>query len=152
MLARGSDPRLVRWRTATLAGGSMRSLGTTLPAALLEDWMRENYFSAEVDIGSSGGQEYSFAELRSILDIPVEAVDQIIFYDSPTLGSPPLRRAIASRYADGNADCVIVTHGSSEAIFLVMHALLSEGDEVVVANPCYQQLASTASSLGCRLK
>jgi capreomycidine synthase len=46
---------------------------------------------------------------------------------------------------------VISTHGSSEAIYLVMHALLRAGDEVIVLDPCYQQLASIAESLGCRL-
>jgi aspartate/methionine/tyrosine aminotransferase len=46
----------------------------------------------------------------------------------------------------------MVTHGSSEAMYLVMHALLRAGDEVIVLDPAYQPLFSIADSIGCKLK
>ncbi len=46
----------------------------------------------------------------------------------------------------------MVTHGSSEAMYLVIHALLRAGDEVVVLDPAYQPLQSIAASVGCRLR
>lgn len=45
----------------------------------------------------------------------------------------------------------MATHGSSEANFLVMHALLSPG-EVVVLDPGCQQLYSVTASIGCKLR
>jgi len=124
----------------------------TIAPALLEEWMREYYFKTEFDIGSSGVQSFSLGEIRELLGITQSELDNIVFDDSETLGGFGLRKAIAERYGNGDPERVIATHGSSEAIFLIMTALLNPGDEVVVLDPCYQQLFSIAKSIGCRLK
>lgn len=123
-----------------------------IAAALLENWMREYYFDTQIDIGSSGVQSFSFAELRNILGMDQGEIDGIVFQDSRTLGETRLRQVIANRWGRGDSKTVMVTHGSSEAIYLVMNALLRRGDEVIAVAPCYQQLYSIAESLGCRLR
>lgn len=123
-----------------------------MPPALLEEWMRDYYFAAESDIGSSGVQDYSMAEIRQLLGIAWEDLDRIVFHDSQTLGGANLRQAIADRWAGGDPRRVMATHGSSEANFLLMNALLEPGDEVVVADPIYPQLYAIAEAKGCRLK
>lgn len=123
-----------------------------LAPALLERWMRDYYFATEIDIGSSGVQPYSLAELRSLLDISHDDLDRIVFNDSHTLGGPGLRRAIADRYCRGDQTRVMATQGSSEAIFLIMSSLLQPGDEVIACAPCYQQHFSIAESQGCSIK
>ena len=122
-----------------------------LPPALLEDWMRDYYFDVEIDIGSSGVEDYSLSELRHLLGIAPEELDGIVFHDSRTLGGPEVRRAIAERWAGGQVERVIVTHGATEANFLTMNALLERDDEIVVLDPLYQQLHSIAETIGCRL-
>lgn len=123
-----------------------------LPPALLEEWMRKHYFSAEIDIGSSGVENFSLAELRSLLGFTHADLDGIVLRDSQTYGGTELRRAIAERWLDGREERVLVTHGSSEANYLVMNTLLSPGDEVVVQDPSYPQLYAIAEAIGCRLK
>lgn len=125
---------------------------TNLTPALLERWMREFYFATEIDIGSSGVECLSLRQLKELRILEEGELDEIVFNDSPTLGAMGLRAAIARCFGDGHADSVIPTHGSSEAIFLIMNALLSAGDEIVVLDPCYQQLYSIAESLGCVIK
>jgi capreomycidine synthase len=120
--------------------------------AHLEYWMRAYYFDTEIDLGSSGVQNYSFKELRQLFNITADDLDRIVLHDSRTLGDPELRRAIGNRWANGNAERVMATNGSSEANYLVMNALLEPGDEVVVLDPCYQQLYSIAKTIGCKLK
>ena len=120
--------------------------------AHLEHWMRDYYFNTEVDIGSSGVENFSFGELRQLFNITPDDLDRIVLCDSRTLGDPELRRAIGNRWANGNAECVMATNGSSEANYLVMHSLLNPGDEVVVLDPSYQQLYSIAETIGCKLK
>lgn len=120
--------------------------------ALLESWMRDYYFETDLDIGSSGVESFSLAELRELLGIAAAELDAVVFDDSWTLGGPALRRAIAARSAGGDISTVMATHGSSEGIYLVMNALLASGDEVVVLDPIYQQYYSIAESIGCRLK
>lgn len=123
-----------------------------LEPALLERWMRQYYFAVDADIGSSGVECFSLRQLRELVGLGFEDLDQLVFRDSQTLGGEGVRRAIAERYAAGAIEGVMVTHGSTEANFLVMNALLRAGDEVVVLEPIYQQLYAIALGLGCRLK
>lgn len=120
--------------------------------APLEDWMRKYYFNTEIDIGSSGVENFSLTDLRRLTDLTQEEIDQITFHDSESLGALTLRRTIARRWGNGDARRVMVTHGSSEALFLIMNTLLRAGDEVIVLDPCYQSLRSPAEAIGCRLK
>lgn len=114
--------------------------------------MRAYYFSVEIDIGSSGVENFSLRHLRSLVDLDLEQLDDVVFQDSETLGGGRLRRAIADRWADGDVTRVMATGGSSEANFLLMHGLLARGDEVVVLDPCYPQLHTIAEVRGCRMR
>ena len=120
--------------------------------AHLEYWMRDYYFSTEIDIGCSGVENFSFGELRRLFNITPDDLDRIVLRDSRTLGDPDLRIAIGNRWGNGKTERVMATNGSSEAIYLAMHSLLEPGDEVVVLDPAYQQLFSIAESIGCKLK
>ena len=119
--------------------------------ALLEDWLRESYFDATVDISSSGVENYSLGELRDILGISVADLDAIPFRDSPSWGCRPLRELIAARGGYPSADQLMVTHGSTEGLFLALAAVVRPGDEIVALTPAYQSLISIAESLGARL-
>ncbi|MEW1632097.1 capreomycidine synthase [Streptomyces sp. NPDC089173] len=123
-----------------------------LRRAPLEDWMRDFYFDTSIDLGSSGVQCWSLAELRDLTGITHHDLDTLWLDDSPSYGGPGLRTALARRFGDGDRERAMATHGSTEAIFLVMNALLSPGDEVVVIDPGYHSLWSIAESIGCRLK
>jgi len=122
-----------------------------LAPALLERWMREFYFRSEIDIGSSGVQSFSMRELETLAGVCPADWNELVFADSQTAGAPVLRERIASRWANNDPETVLVTHGSSEAIYLVMTSLLAPGDEVVALSPCYQQLYAIAESIGCRV-
>jgi capreomycidine synthase len=122
-----------------------------LPTAKLEAWMRSYYHNVDYDIGSSGVRDLSMAELRAICGFELAEVDSLIFRDSESYGGSKLRAALADRWTGGDVDRVMVTHGSSEAIYLVMHTLLEPGDEVIVVDPAYQQLYDIAGALGCRI-
>lgn len=117
--------------------------------AALENWMRRYYFEVDFDIGSSGVASYSFEDLRRLLSISVEDLDPLVFNDSQTLGGDRLRQSLADRYLDGDPSRVMVTHGSTEANFLIMATLLEPGDKVVALDPSYQQLYAIAEARGC---
>ena len=55
--------------------------------ALLENWLRDYYFTTEIDISGSGVEDFSLAELRKLVGITQEELDQLVFHDSPSLGS-----------------------------------------------------------------
>jgi capreomycidine synthase len=122
-----------------------------LAIARLEAWMRSYYHNVDYDIGSSGVRDLTVAELRSVCGFELSELDSLVFHDSEPLGGRRLRAALADRWTGGDAERVMVTHGSSEAIYLVMHTLLKPGDEVIVVDPAYQQLHDIARALGCRI-
>lgn len=120
--------------------------------ALLEEWLRDYYFTSEVDISGSGVEDFSLSEVRELTGLAQEELDTVVFRDSPSCGCPELRQAIANRWGDGDARRVLAANGSSEVLFLIMHALLQPGDEVVVLEPAYHSHVYIADSINCRLK
>jgi aspartate/methionine/tyrosine aminotransferase len=120
-------------------------------SVLLEEWRRDHYFSAEFDIGSSEMEDFSLAELKSLLGITSEDLDRIISRDSTSFGSFGLRQAVAARWGNGDADWVVVTHGASEAIYLAVNVLLEPADEVVALELIYHSHTSIARTIGCKV-
>jgi capreomycidine synthase len=118
----------------------------------LEEWLRDYYFMAEIDISSSGVQPYSMAELRAMTGLRSEEIDDLLFNDGYSLGSPAMRKAIAQRWGDGTSEKVMTTNGSSEAISLVLMALLRPGDEVIVVQPGYHLLSEFAKAMDCTIR
>jgi capreomycidine synthase len=112
--------------------------------------MRSYYHEVDYDIGSSGVRDLSMAELCTICDFDLSELKGLVFRDSESFGGAGLRAALADRWTDGDIDPVMVTHGSSEAIYLVMHLALEPGDEIIVIDPAYQQLYDIARWRGCR--
>jgi capreomycidine synthase len=123
-----------------------------LRRALLEDWLRDYYFAADIDISASGVQPYSMAELRTMTGLSHEELDDLVFSDGYSLGAPSVREAIAAHLGIGAAEKIMTTSGSSEAISLVLMALLRPEDEVVVVQPGYHLLVDFAAGLGCTVK
>ena len=59
-----------------------------------------------------------------------------------SLGMPALREAVCDYYADTyhvsvNPDQVVITSGTSPAMFLIFSCLLEAGDEVIISDPHY---------------
>lgn len=125
-----------------------------LPAAPLEDWLRERYFQAKTDISSSGVHNYTLGELRALdaASLGTQELDRLMFRDGPSLGDERLRAAVAARVRPGPGHVVMTTHGSSEALFLAFTALVRPGDEVVVATPAYHSLSALAAAAGAVLR
>ncbi|MCY7364342.1 MAG: capreomycidine synthase [Frankiaceae bacterium] len=119
--------------------------------ARLEAWMRDYYHAVDHDIGSSGVRDLSMAQLRELCGFALSDLDTMVFHDSESYGGSGLRSALAERWTGGDVARMMVTHGSSEAIYLVMHLALEPGDEVVVLDPAYQQLHDIAAGRGCRV-
>jgi capreomycidine synthase len=118
---------------------------------LLESWYRELLEAASFDISSSGVQPYTFAEVRERLGLAQSELDAVVLQDSVSFGAPSLRQAIANRYAGGRIERVMATHGSSEAIALVLSVLLEPGDRVVLCGPIYHSFESFAALRRCRV-
>lgn len=119
--------------------------------APIEEYFRDSYFEARIDISSSGVENFTFGELRRHVGLDLSELDDVLLADSHALGGVALREAIARRWGDGDPVRVMVTHGSSEALFLAITYLTEPGDEVIVPSPCYPQLEIIAALRGARI-
>ncbi|WP_372344553.1 PLP-dependent aminotransferase family protein [Streptomyces sp. KL116D] len=74
---------------------------------------------------------------------------------STTEGEPVLRRALAARTTDRglptDADDLLVTTGSQQALSLLATALIEPGDTVLVESPCYLAALQAFGLAGARL-
>ncbi|MEU9188414.1 capreomycidine synthase [Streptomyces sp. NPDC048484] len=130
----------------------MALVGVRPKAAPLEDWLRDYYFTAEIDISSSGVSSYSMAELRAMTGVGHDEIDTLMFDDGYSLGAPAVRSAVAGHWGEADPERVMTTSGSGEAISLVLMALLEPGDEVVAVQPGYHLLVEFAAGLGCTVR
>lgn len=68
-----------------------------------------------------------------------------------TPGGEALRRAIASHYAHGDPEAILVHSGSEEAISNFFNAVLERGDHAIVQFPAYQSHYSLPEALGAEV-
>jgi len=99
------------------------------------------------DVITLGRGEPDIPTPQHIVDAAKKALDDgFTTYTNPA-GMPPLREAIAAKFARDNglsydpAQQIIVTTGAQEALAVVMQTLLDPGDEVLLAAPYYMAYA-----------
>ena len=67
-------------------------------------------------------------------------------------GSESLRQAVSSLYTTLAAGDIQITSGASEALFLLTWSLMEPGANLVVEEPCYENLPGVASALGFEVR
>jgi aspartate/methionine/tyrosine aminotransferase len=104
----------------------------------------KTHLQARFNLASSGLEPYPLAKL------PVKIEDLEITGPS-FYGYEPLQKALAKK-CGVSPDCVVAAAGTAMANHLAMAATLKPGDEVLIEQPAYELLASTAQYLGAEVK
>ncbi|MBT8340922.1 MAG: pyridoxal phosphate-dependent aminotransferase, partial [Desulfatitalea sp.] len=86
--------------------------------------------------------EPDFSTPACIIEAVTQALAEGCTHYTHSLGMPALREAISAHYHEKYAvsvdpDQIVVTSGSSPAIFMACAALLEAGDEVILSDPHY---------------
>ena len=105
--------------------------------------------SVEINLTESGIEPLSLKELMNSEEIE-ELLNFPLGYGY-TQGSPLLRSRISDLYEGCDKNNVLVTSGSSEAIFLSAVLTVSEGDKVVMMTPNYLSFNGIAEALGAEV-
>jgi hypothetical protein len=98
---------------------------------------------ARFNLATSGVGSFPLAELP---DLPALEI-----CGDSTYGYAPLQRAIAAK-CGVDPDCVVAGAGTSMANHLAIASLIDPGDEVLIEQPAYELLVSTALFLGAEVK
>jgi aspartate aminotransferase len=85
----------------------------------------------------------------------IRAIEQGLTGYTPNCGLPELRAAIADKFKRENGiECspeeIMVTSGASEALFLIIAALVDRGDEVMIGDPAFLSYAELTKLVGGR--
>ena len=86
--------------------------------------------------------EPDIATPQCIIDAACRALQERHIHYTHSLGTPDLREAICNHYftkygVSVKPDQVVITSGTSPALFLVFSTLLEKGDEVIISDPHY---------------
>jgi aspartate/methionine/tyrosine aminotransferase len=115
----------------------------------MERWQSTWENRVECNLSESGVHPLKLREL--LVGDTSDMMNQALGY-SQTNGTEELRRTIAAIYKKASADDILVTNGSSEAIFITLWSFLKRGAEVVVMLPNYMQAYGLAKMMQAKLK
>ena len=115
----------------------------------MERWQSTWENVVEYNLSESGAHPLRVSELLENTDNDLSS--QLLGY-TQTNGTPELRKAIAEMYIGAQPENILVTNGSSEAIFVTMWSFLERGAEIVVMLPNYMQVWGLTKTFGTRTK
>jgi aspartate aminotransferase len=117
--------------------------------------IRKLFDAARPDSISLGLGQPDFDTPQHIKEAAIRAIREGKTGYTPNNGIPELREAISQKFRKENgldyaSDQLIVTAGASEALHLVMQALVSPGEKVLFADPGFVAYAALAEVAGGR--
>jgi aspartate/methionine/tyrosine aminotransferase len=107
------------------------------------EWAKQ-YSTAKFNLATSGMASFPLSELGV-------TIDQLEINGPSIYGYEPLLQAIAARYRVPQ-ECVVSAVGTSLANYLALAATTEPGDEILVEQPTYELILSTAKYLGLEIK
>lgn len=118
---------------------------------LMEPWLIKHQY-VKFNLGESGMEDKTLSEILTLTNTTLEELGACSLGNNDTYGSLKLRKLIASIYGDINPDHVLVTTGTSEAIFLYYHVRYQPGANVIVPFPAFQTLYEVPRYLGYEVR
>lgn len=115
----------------------------------MERWQSTYENQVECNLSESGIEPLKASD---VLDGDASAILNRSLGYSQTNGTKELRTAIAAMYSKANVDDVLVTNGSSEAIFVTLWSFLTKGTGIAVMMPNYMQIWGLAKTLNANVK
>lgn len=124
-----------------------------LRSFFMEDWLEQNRFASTYNLGESGGRPRTVKDLCTGSHVNLEQTCQTFLNtsltDSPNWGRRDLREIVASFHPGATAENVLITTGTSEALFLLFRYLKPRS--LALATPAFQLLYEIPAALGTRL-
>lgn len=117
---------------------------------VLERRLSQHENSVEINLSDSGVHP---CDLRAVLTpAQLEELSSLELGYGWTNGTGELRDTISALYPGMTRDNVLVTNGSTEAIFVMVMSLLSPGDEMICVVPTYLHIVGWARAAGVTVK
>ena len=119
----------------------------------MEDWLERHRCSSLFNLGESGHRALDVAEFLRLVDLPLHEANkqflEISLRDSPNWGRYDLRQAVAELHMDTSAEEVLITNGTSEALFLLLGCLRPK--KIALILPGFQLLYEVPQANGAAI-
>jgi len=127
----------------------MSRAASPLPPFELERWFAAQAGRPRIDLTSSGALPRSLRELLALASADErDRFDAVSLGYGPPDGAGSLRAAIAARSSVRAGADITITCGAIEALRLVVDAIVTAGDDVIVQEPMYGAVAGLARARG----
>lgn len=119
----------------------------------MEDWLEKYRFQATFNFGESGGPIRTVRDLFTLsnhtLEDSAEQIFSVTLNDSPNWGHPELRKLVSDLHPRTTSENVLITTGTSEALFLLFRQLMPK--KIALAWPAFQLLYEIPQKLGAKI-
>lgn len=119
--------------------------------SLMEPWFLQ-YEKLPYNLAESGVDGQTLGELLNLTNINTEDLLKISLANNDTHGSLKLRKTIASFYEDIDPERILVTHGTTEAIFMYFHIRYQPKANIVIFSPGFEVLYQVPEYLGYEVR
>ncbi len=92
------------------------------------------------NLGESGFKNFKLGDILNIIGLEAEDLKMISLEDSPNSGSEELRQEISTLYSNTDAESILITTGTSEALYIFFRSIIKKGDRVSFFFPAFQAL------------
>ncbi len=117
----------------------------------IEDRLEKFRNITTCNLGESGLRNFNLRDVLSLANVPLTEFLSLSLSDSPNRGLPELRKEISLLYKSVDPDSILVTTGTSEALYLFFKTILKPGMKVGYFSPAFQALYEVPLLCGAEL-
>lgn len=116
----------------------------------MEDWFIK-ISGSKFNFAESGVLDYSLRDFLRTTKTKIKEIENLSLGNNDTLGLMETRDAVASFYDKAGVDNVIITSGTSEALFIFFDIMIRKGDKVLLIMPAFPPLYLLPKRRGAKL-
>lgn len=116
----------------------------------MEDWFIKTA-SGKNNFAESGVPDFTLTEFFKKIKINKSILDNIFLGNNSTWGSLELRKAISKVYRNVKPDDLIVTNGTSEALYIFFNLFLNKRSKVLILFPAFPPLYLIPQAIGAEV-
>lgn len=118
----------------------------------IEDWLETYKNKVSCNLGESGYKNFYLKDLVQNLKLNFSDLEKISLSDSPNHGSIELRKEISKLYNNVPIEDILITTGTSEALYLLFQILLNKKSRVSLFKPSFQALYEIPKMIGAKIR
>jgi len=123
-----------------------------LPAEFyIEERLEKHRKTSFCNLGESGVRNFTVRQILDLCKLSPDALLSLSLEDSPNSGSLELKEEIASLYSELDPREILITTGTSEALYLFFRVVVKKGMRVGYFSPAFQALYEIPRLCGAEL-